>query len=117
MVLLFCIFHHQVATAAGLNITTEYCHIVWLSYNCYRCHFPEGRNFLRFFAKSPHPNIPAQRSLLCFSYAHSVFLAQALLPFGKQNIKGVTWKNSNTVFVAQCDSNVVKRGKRGLEEC
>ena len=55
MVLLFCIFHHQVATAAGLNITTEYCHIVWVSYNCYRCHFPEGRNFLRFFAKSPHP--------------------------------------------------------------
>ena len=57
MVLLFCIFHHQVATAAGLNITTEYCHIVWLSYNCYRCHFPEGRNFLRFFAKSPHPTV------------------------------------------------------------
>ena len=58
--------------------------------------------------------IPAQRSLLCFSYAHSVFLAQALLPFGKQNIKGVTWKNSNTVFVAQCDSNVVKRGRAGV---
>ena len=58
MVLLFCIFHDQVATAAGLNITTEYCHIVWLSYNCYRCHFPEGRNFLRFFAKSPHPTDP-----------------------------------------------------------
>ena len=57
MVLLFCIFHHQVATAAGLNITTEYCHIVWVSYNCYRCHFPEGRNFLRFFAKSPHPTV------------------------------------------------------------
>ena len=57
MVLLFCIFHDQVATAAGLNITTEYCHIVWLSYNCYRCHFPEGRNFLRFFAKSPHPTV------------------------------------------------------------
>ena len=56
MVLLFCIFHDQVATAAGLNTTTEYCHIVWLSYNCYRCHFPKGRNFLRFFAKSPHPN-------------------------------------------------------------
>ena len=55
MFLLFCIFHDQVATAAGLNITTEYFHIVWVSYNCYRCHFPEGRNFLRFFAKSPHP--------------------------------------------------------------
>ena len=64
MVLLFCIFHHQVATAAGLNITTEYCHIVWLSYNCYRCHFPEGRNFLRFFAKSPHPTGPPAKFIM-----------------------------------------------------
>ena len=66
MVLLFCIFHHQVATAAGLNITTEYCHIVWLSYNCYRCHFPEGRNFLRFFAKSPHPNLYVPNSFIIY---------------------------------------------------
>ena len=75
MVLLFCIFHDQVATAAGLNITTEYCHIVWLSYNCYRCHFPEGRNFLRFFAKSPHPSLNPVPSMC----PNSVCLSQTII--------------------------------------
>ena len=85
MVLLFCIFHHQVATAAGLNITTEYCHIVWLSYNCYRCHFPEGRNFLRFFAKSPHPSNDDDTG--DEKYLKVVHLAQVLIPHLKQNVE------------------------------
>ena len=39
-------------------------------------------------------------------------------PSSKQNIKGVTGKNSNTVFVTKCDSNVVKRrGQQGWQEC
>ena len=87
MVLLFCIFHHQVATAAGLNITTEYCHIVWLSYNCYRCHFPEGRNFLRFFAKSPHPSFhPHFQSLRHFP-GSTIFQHVLSLPLSLFNIR------------------------------
>ena len=69
-------------------------------------------------AYGPVGQHPCSEESVVFQFMLTVFfLAQALLPFGKQNIKGVTWKNSNTVFVAQCDSNVVKRGERGLEEC
>ena len=61
---------------------------------------------------------PCSEESVVFQFMLTVFfLAQALLPFGKQNIKGVTGKNSNTVFVTECDSNVVKRRGQRWEEC
>ena len=57
-------------------------------------------------------------SLLDFSYCVQCFFAPTLPPSSKQNIKGVTGKNSNTVFVTKCDSNVVKRrGQQAWQEC
>ena len=53
-----------------------------------------------------------------FQLLRAVFFAPTLSPSSKQNIKGVTGKNSNTVFVTKCDSNVVKRrGQQGWQEC
>ena len=51
----FHIFHTLGATAAGQRSTGGYPYIDRNSYNCYRCHFPEGRNFLRFFSKITAP--------------------------------------------------------------
>ena len=54
--MLFCIFYTQTETPAGQRSTRGYHNMAWKSYNCYRSHFPKGRNFLRFFSKSPRPN-------------------------------------------------------------
>ena len=53
---LLCIFYTQLARPAGQRSTIGFPYIASKSYNCYRCHFPKGRNFLRFFSKSPRPN-------------------------------------------------------------
>ena len=54
---LLCIFYTQLAKPAGQWSTIEYPYIASKSYNCYCCHFPEGRNFLRNFSKSPRPTM------------------------------------------------------------
>ena len=72
---LLCIFYTQVATPAGQRSTGGYPYIACYPYNCYRCHFPEGRNFSRNFPKSPRPKckyvcmyVCAKAKLTLFSF-------------------------------------------------
>ena len=71
---LLWVFYTQVATPAGQRSTRGYPHIAQHSYNCYRCHIPEGRNFSWNFSKSPRPSpegiLCASEGILRYSGGH-----------------------------------------------
>ena len=69
---MLCIFYTQVATPAGQRSTGGYPYIACYPYNCYRCHFPEGRNFSRNFPKSPRPTQPCLQVCNCKYQHHTI---------------------------------------------